>query len=487
LVLVLFPIGSAGAQGYTARFDVRGQAVDFRGVQLDSVPVGSVITGPTGGPISPDSIAVTCLAGATFCSLYRPGPRREAVPVVTGLDVTMWGLGVSGLSVHGNGRLFADFGDRDAWPGGVPAGQLLEAYAQYDRRGLIGRLGRQTFSSRLGFTGFDGAWLLLERLPAGLQLGGYAGLGLAEGVALPITSAALNPLNEFQPNERQLVVGGTLNWIAPIAEARLDYQREVDRDTRNFVSERMALSATVRPFRRVALAGGTEYDFSYGWWGTSDITATYTEPRIGVSAGARHYRPYFNLWTIWGAFSPVPYDAVNGSISVRPIPRLELRARGERYWFDDTETATPLVNEQDHGWRWSAGATVQIAAGLQADAGFATEFGPGASSQTWSGRLAYDPIQSLRFSLDLGTLKRPLEFRFSDANLDWVGLRADWRVLDNLQIGAGAIRYNEDRNRPDNAAFSWDQTRIDFRVTYSMSSGTEWAPLPSARRLKTDR
>jgi hypothetical protein len=487
ILLLVLPFGTASAQGYTARVDVRGQAVDFRGVQLDSIPIGSVITGPTGGPISPDSIAVTCLAGATFCSFYRPGPRREAVPVTTGIDLTMWGLGMSGLSLHGNGRLFADLGDNNAWPGSVPAGQLLEAYAQYDRKGLIGRLGRQTFSSRLGFTGFDGAWLLLERLPANLQLGGYVGLGLADGVALPITTAALNPFNEFQPSERQLVAGGNLNWITPVAEARLDYQREVDRDTRNFVSERAALSATVRPWRRVSISGGTEYDFSYGWWGTSDVTASYTEPRLGLSAGARHYRPYFNLWTIWGAFSPVPYNAVNGSVSLRPIPKLEVRARGERYWFEDTETETPLVNEQDDGWRWSAGATYQLAARLQVDGGFATDFGPGASSQTWSGRLGYDPKDDLRLSLDVGTLKRPLEFRFSDANLDWVGVRADWRVLSNLQIGAGAIRYSEDRNRPDNAAFSWDQTRIDFRVTYSMSSGTEWAPLPPARRLKTDR
>ena len=303
-------------------------------------------------------------------------------------------------------------------------------------------------------------------------------MGLADGVALPITSAALNPFNEFQPSERQLVTGGNLNWITPIAEARLDYQREVDRDTRNFVSERAALSATVRPWRRVSLSGGTEYDLSFGWWGSSDITASYTEPWFGLSAGARRYRPYFNLWTIWGAFSPVPYSAVNGSVSVHPIRKLEVRARGERYWFDDTETDTPLVNEQDAGWRWSAGATYQLARGLQADAGFATDFGPGASSQTWSGRLGYDPRESLRLSLDLG---------INDANLDWVGVRADWRVMENLQIGAGAIRYNEDRNRPDNAAFSWDQTRIDFRVTYSMSSGTEWAPLPPARRLKTDR
>ena len=258
------------------------------------------------------------------------------------------------------------------------------------------------------------------------------GLGLADGVALPVTSAALNPFNEFQPSERQLVAGGNLNWITPVAEARLDYQREVDRDTRNFVSERAALSATVRPWRRVSISGGTEYDFSYDWWGTSDVTASYTEPRLGLSAGARHYRPYFNLWTIWGAFSPVPYNAVNGSVSPGRSPaefaRGAVLVRGHR----DRDAPG---QQQDDGWRWSAGATYRLAARLQVDGGFATDFGPGASSQTWSGRVGYDPRENLRLSLDLGTLKRPLEFRFSDANLDWVGVRADWQIMGNLQIG----------------------------------------------------
>jgi hypothetical protein len=399
----------------------------------------------------------------------------------------MWGLGVSGLSVHGSGRLFAELGERDAWPGGEPGGQLLEGFAQYDRRGLIGRLGRQTITSRLGFTGFDGAWLMLNRLPYGFQLGGYVGLGLAQGVALPVTSAALNPFDEFQPSMRQLVAGGTLNWVGTVGDVRVDYQREVDRETRFFVSERAALSATLRPIRRLSISGGTEYDFSYGWFGSSELNATYSVPRLGLSAGARHYRPYFDLWTIWGAFSPIPYDAVNGSVTLSPIPQLELRARGERYWYDDAEANTPLVNEEDDGWRWSAGVTGRLGSGLQADAGFATDFGPGASSRTWSGRVAYEPSTVWRLGADVGTMSRPLEFRFDDAELDWFGVRADWQVLGNLQLGAGVTRYAEDRNRPDNAAFSWNQTRVDFRVTYVMSSGADWAPLPPARRFKNDR
>jgi hypothetical protein len=197
--------------------------------------------------------------------------------------------------------------------------------------------------------------------------------------------------------------------------------------------------------------------------------------------------PYFNLWTIWGAFSPVPYNAVNGSVSLRPIPKLEVRARGERYWFEDTETETPLVNEQDDGWRWSAGATYQLAARLQVDGGFATDFGPGASSQTWSGRVGYDPRENLRSHSISGHSSG--HWSFVSATRTSTGsasgrLAKSWGICRSEPERSATTRTG---NRPDNAAFSWDQTRIDFRVTYSMSSGTEWAPLPPARRLKTDR
>ena len=67
---------------------------------------------------------------------------------------------------------------------------------------------------------------------------GYAGLGLARATALTPTSPALDPLDEFQPQSRQIVAGGAVGYQGRLWNARLDYQREVDQDTRNFVSER---------------------------------------------------------------------------------------------------------------------------------------------------------------------------------------------------------------------------------------------------------
>ena len=46
------------AQSYRARIDVRGQAVSFRGLDADSIPVGDIVTSPNGGPQTPDGIAI---------------------------------------------------------------------------------------------------------------------------------------------------------------------------------------------------------------------------------------------------------------------------------------------------------------------------------------------------------------------------------------------------------------------------------------------
>ncbi len=144
-----------------------------------------------------------------------------------------------------------------------------------------------------------------------------------------MTSAALNPLDDFQPRQRQLVVGTGVEWLADLVDVRAEYQREVDRDTRNFVSERAALSATFRPLVGWSLTGGTEYDFARGWFGTSELTLRHGRDGIGGAVGVRRYRPYFDLWTLWGVFSPVPYTAYNGSLWVRPLRPASSCARAE--------------------------------------------------------------------------------------------------------------------------------------------------------------
>ena len=69
LGLALLGLGSGPveAQGYRLRHDSRAQRVSYRGVAMDSIPVGDVVTGPTGGPRTPDNFAVRCPPGGAYC------------------------------------------------------------------------------------------------------------------------------------------------------------------------------------------------------------------------------------------------------------------------------------------------------------------------------------------------------------------------------------------------------------------------------------
>lgn len=471
---------AAAAQSWRLRLDARGQMVAFRGVDLDSVLADAVVPGPTGGPVSPDGIVARCTPTSPFCYFFRPGASQRGGPAVTSADLTLWGLGVSGLRVRVHTRAGVDLGSSDVWPGVDPAVQLIEGYAEYAARSITGRVGRQLVSNRLGWVGFDGGRVTAHAPGWGVDGELYLGWGLGQATALPVTSPALNPLDDFQPRSRQLLFGGAVGWRGEGADVRLDYQREVDRDTRHFWSERIALSAGWRVARRWTVAAGTEYDLSNSWFGTSELNVRYTSRAVSAMAEVRRYRPFFPLWTIWGAFSPVPYRAARGSVWVSPWKRLQLRASTEYFAFADAEAETPLVRIDDDGWRTGVGATYSPSDRWSFEAGYRLEYGPGASVDGFEGTVTYRGIRDVTLSAYGATLTRPLEFRLDQAELRVLGVDAGWQARDRLRVAFGGAYYHEDRGRPDAAAFDWNQLRLHARVTWSLASGPDPSPLPPA-------
>ena len=475
----------AGGQQYRLRLDTRVQSVSFRGVSLDSVPASQTVVAPGGGRETSDGFAVSCGPAASFCFFFRPGPTQSARPAVSSASATIWDLGLPGLSLKADARLAVDLGDADVWPGTEPAVQLLEGYAEYAAERLTGRLGRQVYTSRLGFTGFDGARLTGRIVPGRVEADGYLGWGMGRGSALPVTSDALNPLDDFQPRQRQLVAGAAVGWNHPLGSTRLEYQREVDPRSDYFVSERAALATTVRLPSRFVLDGGVEYDMAQAEWGSADASIRFSDRTLTASAGFKRYRPHFELWTIWGAFSPVGYSGINGSISVVPIRGLSLRARGSRFWFEESDTETPLVSVEDRGWQLSFGATYSLSPALAVSADQATAFGPGGSYTSFEGEISWLPYSLLTLSAQAGRLNRPLEFRFDEATLYHVGVQAEWRLSDRWKANLGASRFMEERDRPDAAAFDWDQTRIVAGLSVMLGWEEGQVPLPPAVRTRT--
>ncbi|HUL01834.1 MAG TPA: hypothetical protein VLV16_01240 [Gemmatimonadales bacterium] len=462
--------------------DSRVQAAAYRGVTIDSVPASDTITGPSGGPTTRDGYAVSCFPGSAYCTFFRPGPEVDGAPATLAADLSVWGLGVPGLAFHAKARAGTTLGD--PWPGTEPALQLLEGYAQYAMQRFTVQLGRQTVASRLGFTGFDGGAVTFRGANQRLEVRAYGGWGLWRGSVLPVTSPALNPLNEFRPPERTLVAGGGAGWTSPRFDLTVLYQREVDPSVDYFASELAAVTAVVRVVPGVQVSGGADYNLAEGLWGSAEGTLAYAarNGRINASATVRRYRPRFDLWTIWGAFSPVPYTAVDGSFAVTPVRPLLLRATGEYYTFANTETSTPLVNVESQGWRFSWDATYTPTPLIMVQGGYRADFGPGASSRGFDGSATYMVGERLAVGVQGSTLDRPLELRFDESSVVTYGVSARYRPAPRLRIELDANQYVEDRKRPDAAAFDWDQLRVSARVVFSLASHDELRGLPPAVR-----
>jgi len=89
LVVAILLGSPLSAQGYRLRLDERLQAVGYRGLQLDSIPVTDTVTGPGGGPATSDGFAVRCPSGGAYCLFFRPGAVRHGAPLVTTADVAL--------------------------------------------------------------------------------------------------------------------------------------------------------------------------------------------------------------------------------------------------------------------------------------------------------------------------------------------------------------------------------------------------------------
>ena len=217
---------------------------------------------------------------------------------------------------------------------------------------------------------------------------------------------------------------------------------------------------------------GADYDVAAGFWGSAEvqISATRFNGRGSATAGVRRYRPRFDLWTIWGAFSPVPYRAAFGALRARPLEAFEIRARGEIYQFADTEAATPLVSVEDDGWRWSVDGVYSRSARWSIGAGLHRSFGPGAASFGYRGSVVWNPSTKWVVSVNGSILERPLEFRFKDAKVWTYGADVRYAPSTRVRFGVRAARYDENRRRPDAAQFDWHQLRLNLTATVMLSS-----------------
>jgi hypothetical protein len=471
--LLVLPAAPARAQGLRGEIGTSASFIDYRSVVRDSLPE-ALVPGDGTTRVLPDGTVVSCIPGG-HCYWYRAGADRDAMPVVQDLALTAW-PGWRGVSarLQLRGRLGRD----DLWPRGDQEIEAIQASIDVERRAWRLRAGRQEHGGGLGTYGFDGA-AFLWRGWGGLRLEAFAGRSLAGVLNQAHDGFLLHDADRLGPDEGGTLWGLQTGVVRPgRLAASLLYQRELRFDRAGLYSERVGLDVW-GAVRRATLEFDAAWDLAAADFNAARLRLQHPLPRrLHAAIEARRHEPYFDLWTIWGAFTPVGFTEGSLRLDWAAGPGLRFDASGAYRDYAETYAGTRFAPIEGDGWRATAGA--------------------GWTSGAWSAHGAYRlhwGFGAYRSSADLAGGRRLgarafvgahatatqqlLEFRFGDGRSLGAGLeaRAGW---GDVQIfgGFGVYRhaYDERPGFPDNTQF---RARLGARLTFGSEPGTAAA---AARR-----
>lgn len=442
------------------------QGVDLRPLVDDSVPIGQATgTGPYRALA--DGRLVRCTEGDAVCRFRSSGTRAMAAPVVQDLRAAAWGLG-EGISVHAHVRLRETLGsDPVAWPRADDQFDALEAYAQLDRGAWRARLGRQWAMGGLGLFNYDGASVQVRRGAARVDL--LAGRSLVAGLNDPISDGALQSIDDLPPDEPGWLVGATGAWSRPgLGAVAATWQRVIRADRAALYSDRAAFDASAR-VASVSLDGALVLDLSANEVNDASVRATRALPgRLLLSADVRRHRPFFEAWTIWGAFSPVAWDEARVSLGWRRADgRLSLDARGGRRNYDETGegfAATPLRGD---GWRAGLGGEWAPSAEWVGYADYDIDIGFGASRSDGLAGARWTPDENRSLGLAVSATQNIHEFRVGTGRILGVRLEGATRLGADARIVGDAAVYSH-RLTNGAAGPDWSQRRFSLRLEWTV-------------------
>lgn len=452
------------AQGIRIRATTVLQGVELRPLVEDSIPA-SQTSGSGPYRTTASGIVVRCVGDEPWCRFRRSGAPESALPLTQDIRAAIWGAG-EGLSFHAHLRARSSLGANSLpWPRSRDRFDAIEAFLQLQRTGSRLRLGRVWLSSGLGNYNIDGAALSLQR--GTLQVEGFAGASLVAGVNEPHTGATLGALDDLPPDRRGYTFGvrATSRWKT--ARAGGAYQRVIQADRSGLYSERAALDASLL-LGRTTLTTDLTYDLIAGKANEAVLTARRSfGSRLAAYGMLRYYRPYFETWTIWGAFSPVGFEEWRAAAFWNDSRRgyaLELRGGQRRYGA--TEAGLEYLPLRNDGWRLGVSArmtrgTLTLSGEYDADIGF------GASSSDAIVAFLWNPSDRWHLGLTGSSLQKIYEFRLGTSRVLGIGLDLGLALSDEtwLRLDAGVYRHLLPREA---AGSDWSQRRATLRLEWSL-------------------
>jgi hypothetical protein len=411
------------------------------------------------GTLSFEGRPATCLPGLG-CTYYRVLPEQGTVSGAQDVSVTAWGLGVRGLSatalLRGRFRLDGDF----VWPQSDDAFDALLAYAELRRGDVRLRAGRQETLSGLGFSGYDGASVRWAPA-ASLSLEGYGGRSLARGLH-EAHHDALRAIEDFIPDRNAYLFGGFVSADAGDAvSVGVRYQREIWSDRSALLQERASVDARSGFFRPLRLEGALDWDVALNNLGRAHLTASYPLPELGLflEGTVRRYVPYFQLSTIWGFFSPVPYHEALLGANFSPLPFTSARLSGGWRRYADASRSDFLSPLTGEGWRAEVNVVTTLAPGWTTEATYRIEWGVGAFLSAADGHVRWSPREGVEVGVTGTAFQQILEFRVGEGRVWGGGLTAGVDLPWRARLDGGAAVYRHDpRGRATESP--WNQSRV---------------------------
>lgn len=470
LALVAAPAAGQGFRGWaTTTF----RYLEMQPLQLDTARAGDVVY-DSDGNARVDGQLIWCTE--TPCAYYRPAPVRDALLGSQDVGLTVWGLGVTGLSFTAMMRARDHLSGDLEWPLASDRFDLMVAYAELRTGPVRLRAGRQDTPSGLGFSAFDGGSAFFERGEVWAE--GFGGRSLARGLS-ETRREALRGIEDFVLDQEAYLLGGAVGYRRGASGVSVRYQREIHADRIGLVSERGALDLQGLLPGAVRLRGSADYDFGFGRLGKANLTLQrgLFQGRVLAEVEARRYVPYFELSTIWGFFDPVPYHELrlraSGGTSRGTGFRVALAARE----YDDPATAALFRPMEDRGYRVEVGGLWSPTPSVRIDAGYDLDWGAAAFLHSFDGTVSVDWTTALRTRLTMMTFQQFEAFRLGDGRALGGALGVDWAVSERVRLDGilSLVRQEAGRDGPGD---SWNQLRGSLGMRY------EFGEDPGLRRRR---
>lgn len=464
LAIVLAPT-LLGAQGLRISGVTVVQLVDIRPLVIDSLPANSV-PGTGEWRSTSSGVPAICPETSAFCQFEASTARATATPLLQDLTIAGWGW-VEGLSFQADVRARTQLSGTSTfvYPRTDDHFDVLDAFAQLARASWQARLGRQWARSGLGAYDFDGGDLLVHRDQ--LSIEGWAGRALVEGLNDPYTSAQLAAVDNLPPQQQGYLFGARARYRSDaLTAASLTYQRILIADRSGLYSERAAFDASTKRLG-AALDLDLTYDFATADWNEARLrVASSSTGILGWSAELRHSRPYFELWTIWGAFSPVGFDEGRATIDWRPhaVP-LAFAVRGAYRQYADANTSDLAL--RTNGWRAGADVIWRGESTISASGSYDVDIGSGAANTDVRADLRWIPSPVFTLGGEAMIAQNIYEFRVGTGRIYGLSLDGSRFITADVQLelSAGIYRHTLTNGAPGP---DWSQRRGVLRLEWML-------------------